>query len=74
MSAPVYACARCGQSPRADDTFLCASCLVSRDAKKEQRIAEATYPGEYREQRRHLIEVYHWAGWHRRLKGGSGVS
>lgn len=68
MSAPVFACARCGENPRDGDTFLCADCRRSRRRMKEVRVAQRV-SSEAKGQRKVLIEAYGWAGWNRRLKG-----
>lgn len=67
MTAPVYACARCGKAERAEDTFLCLDCLDSDVRVVEQKAAEATFPGDHRQQRRLLMEAYGWQGWSRRM-------
>ena len=69
MTAPVYACARCGERERAGDTFLCRKCLASSTRLREQGIAEATFPGDHKAQRALLTQSWHWQGWNRRMKG-----
>jgi hypothetical protein len=69
MSVPVYACARCGEKERTDNTFLCADCLRSRLGMKERLAVKALHNDDIKAQRRALIERYGWAGWTRRLKG-----
>lgn len=73
MSAPVYACARCGVEPRDGDTYLCVGCLDDPQRMVEMRCAQVGSPDNAKEQRRLLISMANWAGWHRRLKGGSGA-
>lgn len=67
MTAPVYACARCGEKPRDGDTFLCADCWVDPDRDDEQS-AVSDLPSST--QRSALI-ASGWAGWHRRMKAAS---
>lgn len=64
----VYACARCGKAPRAEDTFLCSDCLYDPLRFVEQRTAEQLHPGDHKAQRALLIEAYAWKGWSRRWK------
>jgi len=60
-------CVRCGRGPRADDSYLCASCKADQatfremsEARREVRRAMPDDDG--RNQRRYLIGTYHWAG------------
>jgi len=71
MTAPVYACARCGENPREGDTFLCADCLLDPKRMSETYSAQAGAPDDAREQRRLLVSMAGWAGWSKRIKGGS---
>ena len=64
-----YACARCGKRERYADTYLCFDCLASKGREKDQTIAEATFPGDHRQQRLLLTQSYKWAGWNRRIGG-----
>ena len=70
MTAPVYACARCGKRERAEDTFLCAYCLDDPFRKVEQRTVELLHPGDHKAQRALLVETYAWFGFGKRLTGG----
>ena len=67
MTAPVYACVRCGIAEREEDTFLCGHCLDLHERTVELRDAEIQFPGDHKAQRRHLTNVYGWQGWNRRM-------
>lgn len=70
MTAPVYACARCGNRERTDNTFLCSDCLRSRKQIKEKLVVQRLHPLDGNAQRAALIKSFGWAGWQRRLKAG----
>ena len=54
-------CVRCGRRPRSEPTYLCQGCLADPLARAEA--AEAARAGvSYTEQRRVVIERFHWAG------------
>ena len=68
MTAPVYACARCGKAAREEDTFLCGDCLDSAIRVVEQKTVERLHPGDHKAQRALLMEAYEWRGWARRMR------
>ena len=64
-----YACARCGVKPREGYLFLCDECYMDPQRMIETRAAQAGAPTDPREQRRLLIDMAGWVGWHRRIGG-----
>lgn len=60
-----HVCVRCGRAPRAHELFICLGCVDDPVRIREQSEVEADEHGSMRsgdEQRRELIERYHWAG------------
>lgn len=54
-------CVRCGLIPAASGVYLCPDCRADPSAGFEQRIAEESVM-TYRDQRRLLVDLFHWRG------------
>lgn len=54
-------CVRCGRRPRAGQTYLCNQCLVDPVAR-EEAVTALRAGGSHVDQRRVVIERFHWAG------------
>jgi hypothetical protein len=66
----VRACVRCGTEPRADEVFLCLTCLDSPTARREIREAVATVV-DGQAQRAWLVAHRHWVGGWSIRRGGT---